>query len=109
MGAELAVFKRGEGDIWQNLYDLPFVESESELTEAEFSIAIAKIKINTLVNLADTAFEVKHILTHQRLFAKFYILRLNEKPELQSTVIWVQPEQLKQLPIPRLLDKFIKR
>jgi A/G-specific adenine glycosylase len=109
VGAELAVFKRGEGDIWQNLYDLPFIESESELTQAEFSIAMAKIKFNTLVNLADTAFEVKHILTHQRLFAKFYILRLNEKPELQSTVIWVQPEQLKQLPIPRLLDKFIKR
>lgn len=109
VGAEMAIFKRGEGDIWQNLYDLPFIESDHELTQEEFSTLMTNKGIFAHLNMEEFVYEVKHVLTHQRLFAKFYILKLNEKPELQEPIMWVQTEQFKQLPIPRLLDKFIKR
>ncbi len=104
---KIAIFQRPEGDIWQNLFDLPLLEASNHLAETELKQNLLEknwLQINEEVQFL---FQTRHILTHQRLEALFFLVRTNNKPALNIQEHWIEPNEIKLKAIPRLFDKFL--
>lgn len=106
--------KRLEGDIWQGLYDFYLHESidkylvpETILTE--LNSAGIPVKNNQLITSQK---EYKHILSHQKITAKFYLIKLNEKlrteVEQETRLALYSPEKIDEIPKPVLISNYLK-
>lgn len=114
-GREIVVKQRGKGDIWEGLFDFPMAESNTGINKDSLDLLIAnEIKeIGTQI-VYNPDFSFKHILTHQRIFATFVkiIVEQESHSKLQS---WanekgyrlVDFEILEKLAKPRLILKFL--
>ena len=87
-----AIHRRGEGDIWQGLYEPLIVNSEERIVNSDMRL-IAK--------------GVKHVLTHQVITADFYLWETDERPTLPEDYIWIHEEDIDNYGIPRLVDKLL--
>jgi A/G-specific adenine glycosylase len=47
---------------------------------------------------------VKHVLTHRVLYADFYLLETDVRPELPSDYIWIAESALDNYALPRLIE-----
>jgi A/G-specific adenine glycosylase len=47
---------------------------------------------------------VKHVLTHRVLYADFYLLETDVRPELPSDYIWISESDLDNYALPRLIE-----
>jgi len=108
----LCIRKRTGDDIWKNMYDFPFMEDK----DLKVDLSQAKLLKTTSV--------YKHQLTHQLIFAKFFIYSIpSPQPSLGQAAprhpdvgqdhptpgIKIIPlYQLDQYPFPRLIDKFMQ-
>ncbi len=61
---EIMIDKRNGKDIWQNLYQLPLIESDEKLSEKQLNR-----KTGIQANLIS---ETKHILSHQIIYTRFF-------------------------------------
>ena len=128
---ETAIHRRGEGDIWQGLWE-PF--NASDITEATASIASAQASLSStkfstsLTKLSSfkkelaadlhlsnvdalqlLAQDVKHVLTHRILFADFYLLETEARPQLPDDYIWIKEEEIEDYGIPRLIELMLEK
>ena len=87
----VAIHRRGEGDIWQGLWE-PYNVSDIAELDAFDSPLILKAK------------NVKHILTHRILLADFYLLETDKRPLLSNDYIWIKESDMNQYGIPRLIE-----
>ena len=87
---ETAIHRRGEGDIWQGLYE-PLLVTE---VPAEARL-IAK--------------GVKHVLTHRILTADFYLWETDERPVLPADYFWIREGDIDNYGIPRLVDILLSK
>jgi A/G-specific adenine glycosylase len=92
--------KREEKDIWQHLFQFPLIETarDEELTALSFSkLGVLPYRITE---------GVKHVLSHQRIYARFYYFDgfpvIIEKNYFQVAQINIQD-----YPLPRLIDRFL--
>lgn len=104
--------KRTQDDIWKNLYDFPLIENEKWLAEK----SLLKNKLFQLLfeNITrEKIFQsptMKHQLTHQTLYAIFYIYQVgNENNYFKQDLVKINFSNLDKLPVPRLIDRFIKK
>ena len=88
---ETAIHRRGAGDIWQGLWE-PVAPSDLP-TDVETMQHARCLKKN-----------VKHVLTHQILYADFYLLETDEKPVLPDDYIWIKESELDDYAKPRLIE-----
>jgi len=91
---ETAIHRRGEGDIWQGLWEPVLVNSEQLIVNSDVKL-VAK--------------GVKHVLTHRVLTADFYLWETETKPDLPEDYIWIKEEDIDNFGIPRLIDKLLKK
>lgn len=128
---ETAIHRRGEGDIWQGLWE-PF--NASDITEATASIASAQaslsstktspssaklspfkselaasLHLSNVDGLQLLAQNVKHVLTHRILLADFYLLETEARPQLPDDYIWIKEEEIEDYGIPRLIELMLER
>ncbi len=89
---ETAIRRRGAGDIWQGLWELPTKE----------------LLGNAIENATLIKKNVKHILTHQIIFADFYLLETNVPPTLPADYIWIKESEIERYALPRLIDLLVK-
>lgn len=126
-----AIHRRGEGDIWQGLWE-PF--NASDITEATASIASAQVSLSStkfstsLTKLSSfkkelaadlhlsnvdalqlLAQDVKHVLTHRILLADFYLLETDAHPQLPDDYIWIKEEEIEDYGIPRLIELMLEK
>jgi len=102
------VNKRILEDIWQHLYDFPRIETvlAADTDQEEFT---KEVKQNFGLDVViRPLMQVKHLLTHQIIYVKFfaldnYIINFNVSAEAN----WVTWADLDQLPQPKILTKFI--
>ena len=87
-----AIRRRGAGDIWQGLWELP----TKELLD------------NAIENASLIKKNVKHILTHQIIFADFYLLETDIPPTLPVDYIWIKESEIERYALPRLIDLLVK-
>jgi A/G-specific adenine glycosylase len=106
----LLMKQRGIKDIWANLWEFPLLESDRLITVDE-----AIQWIDDERSLPDGTEIVKfekdfqHILTHQRIFARFFIAWTKQEVVLQDSVHRrvIHKDFIQELPVSRLIDKFI--
>ena len=85
---QTAIRRRGPGDIWQGLWEPVLVDAESAVPPT------AKLLCH----------HVKHVLTHRVLYADFYLLDTDVRPELPSDYIWISESDLDNYALPRLIE-----
>lgn len=88
---ETAIRRRGPGDIWQGLWE-PVAPSDLP-TDVEAMQHARCLKKN-----------VKHVLTHQVLYADFYLLETENRPVLPDDYIWIKESELDDYAKPRLIE-----
>ena len=88
---QTAIHRRGPGDIWQGLWEPVLVEAESAIPPTA-----QLIRKN-----------VKHVLTHRVLYADFYLLETNDKPEVPSGYIWIPESEIDHYALPRLIENLM--
>ncbi len=87
-----AIRRRDAGDIWQGLWELPTKE----------------LLGNAIENATLIKKNVKHILTHQIIFANFYLLETDTPPTLPADYIWIKESEIERYALPRLIDLLVK-
>lgn len=97
----LLLQRREAADIWQGLYQFPLIESEHQLSINELQERLAGRE------LCVKALNRTHQLSHQRLHADFYALRLDGR-ECPFEGQWVARTDLSRFALPRLLTRFLE-
>jgi A/G-specific adenine glycosylase len=100
--------KRGENDIWANMYDLPMIETE-KLLQPEI-IILQPEALNNFgkdIVIEDISPVYKHILTHQRLYVRFIKIK-TESVDLEPKWFFSDVEDLKKFAFPKIIFIFIK-
>lgn len=128
---ETAIHRRGEGDIWQGLWE-PFNASDIaeacaspssaqvSLSSTKFSTSLTKLSsfqkelaadlhLSNVDALQLLAQDVKHVLTHRILFADFYLLETEARPQLPDDYIWIKEEEIEDYGIPRLIELMLEK
>lgn len=128
---ETAIHRRGEGDIWQGLWE-PFNASDiaeacaspssaqASLSSTKFSISLTKLSsfkkelaadlhLSNVDALQLLAQDVKHVLTHRILLADFYLLETDAHPQLPDDYIWIKEEEIEDYGIPRLIELLLEK
>ena len=101
--------ERGPKDVWQGLYDFHLVESKSAPDAEQIMAELAKKSTNPVL-LADESAEYKHILTHQRIFAKFYQVKVQDLSWLEAAdeLKAYSLEEMVELPKPKLIQNYLE-
>jgi len=103
--------RRSEKDIWQGLHQFPMVEKLNK-SEMEWELMLNEVKKFT----SDSAIfphkkseVVKHVLSHQILFAQFWWIKVNEfTNEKQPGLIRVPWSELNNYGMPQLIIKYLQ-
>lgn len=133
-----AIHRRGEGDIWQGLWE-PFNASDiaeacaspssaqvspssaqASLSSTKFSTSLTKLSsfkkelaadlhLSNVDALQLLAQDVKHVLTHRILLADFYLLETDVHPQLPDDYIWIKEEEIEDYGIPRLIELMLEK
>jgi len=105
---QLFIQKRTAKDIWQNLYELPLIEADrvfelDEIPQLELfaTAGVVEIDANPLT--------VKHILSHQRIFARFFKVRVRVLPENLRDLISIKREELENYAISKLSSVYFEQ
>ncbi|MDJ1503976.1 A/G-specific adenine glycosylase [Cytophagaceae bacterium BD1B2-1] len=103
----IAMRLRGSKDIWQGLYDFWLSENDSILDTDEL---VKQLDLD----LSDTIYTIKapekaytHLLSHQRIEARFWHIQLEEVPQSQEGLTFYTLEEVEQLPKPILINKYL--
>lgn len=110
MGESYYVKERGPKDVWQGLYDFHLIETPKEV-DSETLLEQLPESVKTGVVIEDESQVYKHILTHQRIFAKFYAVELKSESSLSKAdgLRACTVDELKELPKPILIQKYLER
>lgn len=107
-----AIKKRTEKDIWVNLYDFPLIETEIEMSEDEFLKSTSWINFigNTPHIINGSPSKHKHILTHQKIHARFWEIHCNSPFDklIQKKASIIAKNSIHKHAIPRLIEKYLK-
>ena len=93
---EIAIHRRGKGDIWQGLWEPYNVSDFSDLPTFDAPLVLR-------------AKNVKHVLTHRILLADFYQLDVSHRPQLPDDYVWVRESEMEQYGIPRLIELLLEK
>ncbi len=110
---EIVVKKRGAGDIWQNLYDFPLVETDSLQEGPDFLTQHETCQAwlgGTGWRLLRTSAPMRQELTHQRIVAKFWEVEV-EADFLPKEANWIAVERgkLANFAFPKIVDLYFKQ
>lgn len=109
-GDEILIKRRDNSDIWAGLHDLPAIEF-SERTGLEVLINHPHFTewFNGETVIHKTSEEIKHILTHQRIYARFVHLQ-NYNPAIIEKNGWlkIKKSQVSNYGMPKLIFGYLK-
>ena len=116
---ETAIHRRGEGDIWQGLWeplnisDAPTAPagSPSTVSAASPSTVSGGLPAGIMPSAAPAGSrltlirkDVRHVLTHRILLADFYLLETDTRPTMPDGYIWINEADIDSYAIPRLIE-----
>ena len=112
MGACTFIHKRTDDDIWKNLFELPLIETEKDLSEEDFYASplfrslFAEGEIPVVRSILRN---VKHILSHRVIYTNFYEVVLPENSRSFSDYQCIKADDLEQYPVSRLVHAFLEK
>ncbi len=104
--------RRGDKDIWEGLYEFPLIETEQALPADALLIhpdfqTFTGNPEQLSVSVALTG--VKHVLSHQIIYASFYQIDLSEMPQLPDTYQQIDMNELEKYPVSRLIHIYLEK
>jgi len=99
--------KRVNNDIWRNLHQFPLVESNKELSDSEILQLQVPISGNEL-NIKSVSSVIKHILTHQTIYARFIHIETSHDNLNHSNFIPVNRKDIYKFAVPKLIEQYLK-
>ena len=112
-GVSVAMRKREEGDIWQGLYDFPCFENRRPVASAslrEWLIGCIPLPEEAV---PASEFEIRHLLSHQELHARFFKVTVRRMPAQKRLKRWNWQAypfgQCADLPKPVIIAKALER
>jgi A/G-specific adenine glycosylase len=107
-GQTVLMNKRGDKDIWANMYDLPMIETASLLPAHELAKLPGVTGIfGDKLNIIEDTPVIKHILTHQRLFVR--MIKTDNFPSvLNQNWAYIPVKTLHELALPKVIFILIK-
>ena len=106
-GGKTWLHKRGAGDVWQNLYEPPLIETKAATTPW-ISLAIYK-KLFSIHKPKLLASPVKHVLSHRVIHADLYQVTLPPTAELPEGFIRIEKKDLPKYAVSRLVQKLLEK
>jgi A/G-specific adenine glycosylase len=102
--------KRENNDIWHSLYEFPVIETPKQISkEKGMDLFIEKHGLNAGIKNAMKVSKIyRHILSHQTIHARFFIVHLNKASFLKNGYLPVSIQEIGSYAIPRLIDLFLK-
>lgn len=105
---EFFIKRRGDKDIWKNLWEFPLIESDEKKNE-EWVLKEAAALFDTKAAVYRPAVDNRvHQLSHQRLHATFHEFLIDTKTVLPPDWEKVDQDSVSGFPVPRLIDLFLK-
>ena len=103
--------KRGQNDIWRNLYELPLFETaEPIIAEELIQTDSFKQFFGEDVRICSVSDTIKHLLSHQKIFAQFIeIENFSEQYHNKLNWFYVSDDDLIKLAQPKLIFEFLQR
>lgn len=102
--------RRGEKDIWQGLYEVPLLETETPVEPGQLCRTAPFDRLTAMpgARLSLLRQGIRHQLSHRLLVADFYLLELPEMPATGGTDIpagwfWVDEKEVGRYAVPRLV------
>lgn len=107
----ILITQRKDKDIWSKLFEPPLIESEKEFTSEEVKKqALTMALCGKLKTNPKKCFSARHQLTHQTIFADFWLIEIPGKKTLnikKTGFERVLIADLHQYAVHRLFDKFL--
>lgn len=104
--------RRSDKDIWQGLYEFPLIETESPIDFAQLQetnnfrhLFKDAGKLSVSVELSN----IKHILSHQILYATFYKIEIEKIPASLKSYTKIPNTTINEYAIPRLLQIYLEK
>ena len=104
--------RRMQKDIWEGLFEFPLIETTQSMSFEE--ICETETFKNLFHDTGKITFsvasdEVKHILTHQIIHAKFYKAEIQKDNPYLKNYLKIPLEQIDDYAVPRLIHRFIEK
>jgi A/G-specific adenine glycosylase len=94
------------------LYDFPLIETEQRLSEEKFlsSKEWKKFIGNTIYTITSVSREYKHLLSHQKIYARFWELtcKTSLNPLITKGSVIIPEKELHLYAVPRLIDQYLQ-
>lgn len=104
--------KRDKKDIWENLYELPLIETDHSMSVDQLLVGF---DFQSLFSGCDqvqveSVMQIKHVLSHQVIFASFYHVKVGgDQCFLNTDYIKVKKEDVDSYPVSRLVHKYLEK
>jgi len=108
-GNTVALRKRTENDIWKNLFEFPYIETNEE-TSSESIINgtdFQSFHLNNQILIENISQWKIHILSHQRIYFRFFRIRLINEINMSDDIIRVNKEDIFNFAVPKLLETYL--
>ncbi|MBN1118838.1 MAG: A/G-specific adenine glycosylase [Bacteroidales bacterium] len=109
---QLLIEKRTGNDIWQGLYQFPMIESSQPFSDTEMiqkaeDLIHSPAKVNRkILCISDS---IKHVLSHQVIFAKFVHLEYFEPLKTSHKQIVIDQKNIIDFAFPRLITRYLEK
>ena len=111
VGGQMLLRKRTGNDIWRNLYELPLIETDHQMTVEELLLASELKELGTDVEpiVRPLQIGVKHVLSHQIIHADFYEMIFPADIQGFSDYIRIGQGEWTRYAVPRLIHQFLEK
>ncbi|MBN1822050.1 MAG: A/G-specific adenine glycosylase [Prolixibacteraceae bacterium] len=106
-GNSVYLQKRDKNDIWENLYELPLIETKHPEKPENIISKNGWEKLTSGMEFCGISDEVIHILSHQKLFTRFICLKKSSLVKLDHPLIRVNKKDIHTFAVPRLVEKYL--
>jgi len=104
--------QRTEKDIWHMLYQLPLIETKTKSSTQEIinHELWEKIFENSNPEIVEITNTIKHQLSHQQLFTRFYKVVIKKPTNyLKQNYLTINHADIEKYGVPRLIDRYFKK
>lgn len=95
--------RRGQGDVWEGLYQFPLIETQTE-KDLPVPSQLTQVSQKELAG-AELLWQGKHILSHQRLYINCWLVNVDVKLTEVERFEWYAKTEVEKLAMPRPLRK----
>lgn len=104
-GKSTWLHRRGPGDVWQNLYEIPLIETKDDkISSPLLKKWFGDNQIRTI-----TKTPLKHILSHQIIYARLYKVVLPPACKVPDGFIKIPVKKLPEYAVSRLVQKLLEQ